>query len=141
MTEDINLQIAELSLRSWADRVIDEHYAVEDCYKCDEYLEDGIKAFKFVNYGEMVLREAAYRGLRPWTIEVDNTLKALFAFWAKTADEAELWIARIQKNGYELEHLAEFRKCREAVDEWIESRAWTDLSQATMGQMIDNADL
>ena len=92
-----------------SDDLMLRHAEAIDCRDCEDLLQLGIDAFKWLGRADRVIRSAVYRGLAEYDPSLDVALAALYAEWLKPCTFAEGWIAQQEQRGFRVDNLAEFR--------------------------------
>ena len=65
-----------------------------------------------------------------YTAEWHELISQLCGRWLVPCTKANAWIARVESNGHKVENLADFQRCSEAVQDWIERNEWHELAQS-----------
>lgn len=103
-----------------------EHHEAMDCWDCQDYLQLGIDAFRWLKRAEEVIRDAVYQGaLAGQERKFEHSLRTLYGAWLQPCDAAEQWAAQHIARG--LSNLDEFRKCRQDAEERYNQKAWLRL--------------
>lgn len=105
---------------SWAQ----QHAEAMECRDCEEFLQKGISAYKWLRRAEETMREADSEGLFDFDTELREAVGDLYQAWLQTLPLVENWIAALQQRGYSLDNLADFQAVREAVQDVIDQKDW-----------------
>lgn len=127
MSENVALRLAQLCVHEYADEcrdVLKDHAEAMNCRDCEEFLQKGINAFKFLRYAEEVMRQADYRGIESFTEELRETVGKLYGAWSGPCEMAEKWITALDKEGYVPDNLKAFREACDQVQEIVEQQEW-----------------
>jgi hypothetical protein len=119
----LELQLAQAQLQHFEeqlDPILRDHREAEDCRVCEQFLQHGIDAYKWLSRAEEAFLAAETEGVLEFTPELQQAIEALYHRWLAPCAAAEKWIARVEKSGYTVDNLAEFRNCCELVRDWIE---------------------
>ena len=115
------------------------HAEAIDCRDCEDLLQLGIDAFKWLGRADRVIRSAVYRGLAEYDPSLDVALAALYAEWLKPCTFAEGWIAQQEQRGFRVDNLAEFpSSCCEEVRAIVEAHEGT-LENDALVELRNNA--
>lgn len=133
--DNVNLQLAE-------------RYVARYCHKAtaisvlgpnggngrniDEFLQNGIEAYRWLCRAEETLREASYEGLFDFSSDVHEAFDALYLAWLKTSELAEPWIEVQRKEALPNELFHEYRQVRESIDEVVAQRDWAKQSRESL---------
>lgn len=134
MTENLTLRIAQNRVRAYTDESDDlmkRHEEAMECCDCEDLLQIGIDAHKWLRRAEDTMREAVYLGLFEFTHEVKETLDILYAAWLEPCEFAEKWILFLDKREYIPDNLAAFRNACEKVEDTLQHRDWQNLATST----------
>ncbi|MFO1019106.1 MAG: hypothetical protein U0903_00175 [Planctomycetales bacterium] len=127
MSENVALKLAEVCIHEYADESRDawkDHAEAMNCRDCEEFLQKGINAFKFLRYAEEVMRQADYRGIEPFTGDLRETVGRLYRAWFGPCEMAEQWIETLGGQGYFPENLKAFREACDQVQEIVDQQEW-----------------
>lgn len=107
---DSSLLIAQQRVRAYSERValIEQHAEAVKCRDCEDLLDCGIEAYKWLRKADESLREAAKAGFEVST-EVRESLDLLYRTWLRPCAHAERRIREQQEAGFEISNLADFR--------------------------------
>ncbi|MBS0266192.1 MAG: hypothetical protein JSS02_29955 [Planctomycetes bacterium] len=123
-----------------SDRLMREHGAAMKCRDCEEFLQQGINAFKWLRQADDFLREADAAGVEAYTAELRETFDLLYKKWLEPLAFAEQWIQENVKGGYAPDNLAEFSQICEEAREFVETREWRHLSRVARGKLSAQED-
>ncbi|MCE9545301.1 MAG: hypothetical protein K8T25_07265 [Planctomycetia bacterium] len=137
-TEMLELRIARESVQDFHDNLMQAHAEAMDCLECEELLDKGISAYKWLSQAEATLREGAARGICPFTDKLRQALETLYYFWLDPCKYAEERIAAALEKGYNPDNLQEFRDCCERVRAWIEENEWRKRTRATSRRLANS---
>ena len=86
-----------------------------ECRDCEEFLAEGIEAFRWLRTAEDIMREGDYQGVFEFTAELQKVLDLLYSAWLVPLEFVENWISSLAARGYTPKNLPKFRKvCEEA---------------------------
>jgi hypothetical protein len=139
--DSLSLRTARLHVHNYtgeSDDLIQRHAEGIDCRDCEDFLQLGIDAFKWLGRADHVIRSAVYRGLAEYDPSLDVALAALYAEWLKPCTLAEGWIAQQEARGFRVDNLAEFRACCEEVRAIVEAHEGT-LENDALVELRDDA--
>lgn len=117
---DLSLELAQKHTQSFADNVMHEHHGAMQCCDCEEMLEAGIKAFKWINIAERVLREADASGIVDLTNDMEESITKLWEYWLDPVEKAKLLIESSMSKGFVPDNIDEFHQVVEKAIEKIE---------------------
>ena len=120
MSSDLSFELAQKHTQSFAENVLHEHHDAMQCRDCEEMLEAGITAFKWIVIAEKVLREADQNGIMDLTLETENAITALWEYWIKPVEKAEQLIAQTLEKGFVPDNMNEFRNVKTIAIETFE---------------------
>jgi len=132
MIESLEYRIANGRVRDYdaqADahaKLINESERAQDCMDCEAFLEKGIKALSAIECFADIAREAHEEGVVDYkdSLKLQQAAELLFEMWHRRSEFAENWIAKCQRNGYDISYLVEWRASCERAQEWLERREW-----------------
>ena len=113
---DSSFLIAQQRVRAYSERdaLMEQHAQAMKCRDCEDLLDCGIEAYKWLRKADETLREAAKAGFDV-TVEVRDALDLLYRTWLGPCKHAERRIQEQQEAGFEVSNLAEFRDACEFV--------------------------
>ena len=130
--ETLDLQIARKRIQGYEeDALIRQSAEAVDCMDCEEFLNSGIQAFRWLDRAEETRREAIYQGLVEFDPTVAKAIEALYLAWLRPCTRAEQWIANVQSYGHIPNNLDEFRQCCEEVRDRVERQNWLKLASTS----------
>ena len=135
--ESLEFQLAEKQLLSFEqhdDPVLRYHSAAQDCYQCEQWLQAGISALKWLARSEETARAADAEGLADFTSEVDEAIKGLYVRWLRQSESALPWITRVTQNGFSLDQLPEFEECSSQVRDWLEQHEIYEIGRRNLAE-------
>jgi|GEM_PF-3099255 len=127
MTGNLCLNVAERRVREFADEadaLLASHSEAMECWKCQELLQKGIDAYRWLTQADAFLREADYQGVFDFSPELQDAVNTLYQAWLQPCEFAERRIVALLERGYQLDNLQEFREICEQVEEIIDNREW-----------------
>lgn len=129
MDSCLELELARNSLIDFTtatphDQVTARHVEAMECRKCEEKIQYGIQAFKWLVRAEETIREALYRNLIPPTRDPREALHTLYTAWLEQFEGVSEKIARHKEAGYECSGAAELYECANRVQEWLSDSEW-----------------
>ena len=98
------------------------HHEAMECRDCEDFLQLGIGAFKWIQRAEDSIRTAVCDGIVAFDVEIDKAITRLYHSWLGPCPDAEKWIKAQIDRGYRPDNLDEFRKCCEEVRDILEQR-------------------
>ncbi len=101
------------------DAVLREHFALQDCCKCDEFLELSAELITRLFRVEETFIAADAEGVQEWTAETDSILKSAFTALAALGEKLKVWMNRVEAAGYVLENRARFCASFEEISNWF----------------------
>lgn len=135
MLEPLELEIARAKIERYEhdadEAVVRDSKLAQECADCEEFLQTGIHALVWLERSEETIVEAVSEGVFEMTPRLEEAIEALHQAWLRPCGFAEKWIAKCQKNGYDIKNLAEFRDCCERAQDWLEQNAWHKQARAT----------
>jgi hypothetical protein len=90
-----------------------------NCRDCEEYLQKGITAFRWLERAEEVVTEAENDCVRANDQQVHDAIESLYRLWLGPCEYAEQWIAGVSEDGYFPDNIDEFRGCMTRATQWI----------------------
>lgn len=100
-----------------------EHCMAMECRDCEDFLQLGIDAFRWIQRAYDHMRQCVYDKKVAFSQEAENAVTDLYASWLLPCNHAQKW-AQIQLDrGYYPDNLDEFRQCREEVEDILEQRS------------------
>jgi hypothetical protein len=120
------------------DAVMKEHLAAMDCRGCEEFLEFGLNAFKWLISCDEAMHEADAQGLRDYRGALYDDVTGLFRMWQRRSQDALAWIARLEQRGYTPDNVSRFHAACEAVAAIVEDRDWHARSSATFHALAED---
>jgi hypothetical protein len=128
MIPSLELEIARHQLRRFVDagpdRALVEHHDAMECRDCEEFLQKGIDAYKWLSRAEEAFLQADADGVIELTDEIEQSVKKLYEGWQQPCTFAEKWIATLTQRDYCIDNLPEFRHCCSLVRDWLDRDAW-----------------
>ena len=134
MLESLEYRIAKGRIESYelsTDAIVRQSQQAQDCMDCEIFLEKGIRACEAITLFGEIVRDAIVEGHLEPTPDVIEIPQTLYSGWRKQSERAQEWIAKHVENGYDITNLAEFRKCCEHVQDWLERKDWLDRASKT----------
>jgi hypothetical protein len=128
MATDFSLQLAKKFVEQYEsryDEIMRRHSEAMECRDCEEFLLEGLNAFRWLRNAEETLCQAAVENL--CTTEEDmellkkgiEALNVLFAAWLRPREDAEKRIANLAGQ-FDVAHAADFRAACEYVERKIQ---------------------
>lgn len=118
------------------DKLMEEHSQAMECRDCEDVLQVGIEAYKWLAWCEETFREAHARGI-PSNGDADQALTMLLEAWLQPCGPAESWIDRLSRMGHAPHNLSEFREACDHVRALVEDRTWSDMTAAAFDELTD----
>ena len=134
MSINLCLTVAQRRVRDYtdeSDRLTAAHRDAMECRDCEEFLQHGINAYKWIKHADEFLREADYQGVAEMTQEVRDALDLLYKSWVSPCAFAERWIADTAEKGHEPDNLHSFREICEEARDVIQNREWRRMAHNT----------
>ena len=129
MSDTLVFDLAYLKVSRYAhefDDVITRHEDAMECRDCEERLQRGIDALRWLQSAERTLRQADYEGLRTFSPEAQQALYNLYEMWLATCEPANKWIAALGTKGYVPDNLALFTEACESATDLVQRRYYSD---------------
>jgi hypothetical protein len=137
---DYSLRLAEKHVEEYDERdkkLIAAYRAAMKCRDCEEFLQLGIDACKFIRQADTVLRQAAVEGLEV-PVEAKDALSRLYRGWLAPCPRAEERIKQQEMQGFKPSNLKEFRDACEYVTQQVRLLDMEKhLESAFQGQVFD----
>lgn len=143
ISNELSFRMAEASVRGYtqrADSWKQQHTEAMDCRDCEEFIQSGLEAFKWLCRSEQLVRQASYRGLCQFDDDTRSAFDMLYRAWLKPCDFAEEWIQKQVARGYTLDNLEEFRDACESVEYIIEHRGWVNETASSLQEQLSKED-
>ena len=130
---DYSLQIAERRVELYSD-LMAQHREAMACYTCEDFLEAGIQAEKWLRKADETLREAARLGINT-PDEARAEIDKLYARWLLPCPAADEMIAHFQARGFQISRLQAFKEAEQNVRRRIaKNEALADLDEMLEGR-------
>lgn len=108
------------------------------CRDCEDFLQLGLDAFKWISRFEEEIRSAAYNG----KVEIDQNLvgelTALYADWLGPCESAEQRIETQRVAGFVPSNADEFRRLCEQVRGLLEHRQWVEIGRSSHQRRMES---
>lgn len=117
MADSLAFRSAQTHVKCFSDEsnIIEQSNQALECRDCEDFLQLGIDAFRWLNRADESIRLAVFAGY-PHNEAADNALAALYKAWLDPCVPAERWIAIQEERGYHIDNLTEFRNCVAEVE-------------------------
>ncbi len=139
---DYSLQLAKKFVEEYGardDQLTQEHVAAMQCRDCEEFLEAGIEAQKWLRQSANVLREAARAGIEV-SRDAKEALDHLYRAWLRPCPNAEARIREQEERGFKVANLAEFQAARDHVMTRVQAMdLYATMDEAFRGGVFDDA--
>jgi hypothetical protein len=115
MANDVSIEVAKLRVQDFVskeEQLLADHHEAMECRDCEDLLDAGIQALAFVRSAEMILTEAARRGVAPVETPIVEAIRILYESWLRPCASAERWITELAGTGHAPNNLAEFRQAK-----------------------------
>lgn len=125
MTSSLELAMAQRLVKSYVGESGQwkaDHRDAMECWNCQEWLQKGIDAFRWLQRAEEAFTQAEFHGVHVMTAEERETIEALYVAWLVPCDSTDKWIATLVERGYSPNNLNEFREICEVVRRIIADR-------------------
>jgi hypothetical protein len=92
------LSIASQSVEEYSDTsaqsldAMKDHEVVKECWKCEDWLDRGLKAYQAISGADNLLRSGAEQGKFDLTHELQDLIVATYETWLQPSTHAEKWI-------------------------------------------------
>ncbi len=116
---------------SQTSELLSRHDEAMECRDCEDLLELGIGAFKWISRAEESWRSKIYDGEAAFDSETDKALTTLYEAWLRSYECAEQNIGAQIQRGYYPDNLDKFRACCEEVRDIVEQRALAEAARQT----------
>ena len=104
-------------------QIMQDHSLAMACRDCEDFLQMGIDAFRWLQRAEENIRDGAMSGAVSFNLEVDEAITRMYEKWLGPCDDAEMWVAEQLRQGFTPDNLNKFRACCEEVRDTIEKRS------------------
>jgi hypothetical protein len=105
------------------DAILAEQRAAMDCHHCEEFLQRGIAAYRWLERAEETVVQAETDCLLPFSPEAHAALDNLYRLLLRRFDEAESHARQVVADGFTPDNLAEFRECHARLSSWLMTQA------------------
>ncbi len=109
---------------SFNDSVLQAHQIAMDCRDCEEVLDRGLRAYKWLMTCDETRQAADACGLIDYRGELYEEVTGLFRQWMDSARHTQEWIRRLEQVRYAPANLPKFLDAIESVIATIEDREW-----------------
>jgi hypothetical protein len=137
---DYSLRIAQrhVELYSSQDKgLMAQHRQAMECRACEQFLNTGIEAYKWVKHADDVLREAARQGFEVKD-ECVEVLNLLYRQWLVPCRHAMKWVETQQANGFVIGNLEEFEAAKQDVRKQVQrQKDYATLDDTMQGKPFD----
>jgi hypothetical protein len=106
-----------------------------ECRDCEEHLQKGIVALKWLQSAERTLRQADYEGLKTFSPELQRALYRLYEKWLAPCEAAQKRIVSLEANGYSPDNLVAFAEACEIANDIVQRRYYSD----AVSDSVENA--
>ena len=141
MTHDYSLQLAQKRVDDYRrkDETIAAHEDAMACRDCEDFLESGIEAFKWLRRADLTLREAAVAGIQV-PDDAPEAIASLYRAWLVPCPHAQQRIKQQVERDFRLRNLREFQEACEYVKQQVRLLDMDDqLEGAFRGDVFDEA--
>lgn len=114
-----------------------QQFPTSEIRRCEEWLQSGIDAYKWLARSEEAARLADAEGLAELTPAADAAIAGLYQRWLAQYDLAEPWIANVLGEGHSLENLPNFQECGSLVRDWLEQHEFYLLGQQSLSEQFE----
>ena len=136
---DLSLRLAEKHIEEYRDRdaIISPHHEAMECRDCEDFLELGIEAYKWLRRADRMLRQAAVKGIDV-SAEATDALATLYRCWLIPCSHAEERIKQQEDRGFVPRNAEAFRDVREQVKQQVRLLGMEEqLESAFQGGIFD----
>ena len=117
--------------------LLSRHDEAMECLDCEDLLELGIGAFKWIGRAEQSWRSKIYEGEATYDGKTDYAITALYEAWLKSCEYAEQNITIQIQRGYYPDNLDKFRSCCQEVRDIVEQRALAAVARQSQSNCPD----
>ena len=119
-SQDYSLKLAEKHVSEYSnqDSFNERHREAMECRNCEDFLELGINAFKWLTQADETIRQAAIEGLEV-SENIPEVIATLYRAWLRPCDRAEALIKEQRERGFRLKNLNEFRDACDFVRQQV----------------------
>jgi hypothetical protein len=136
--ETLALRTARQHVQSYqqqSEEILAQYREAMESGNCEDHLQLGIEAFRWIERAEQRVEQAAYEGKITYEPKCARAITDLYEAWLVPCDAAEERIQALLSRGYDIENVAEFRECCvEAYDRleqrWLTHIAWKALAES-----------
>jgi hypothetical protein len=117
---DYSLRLAEKHVEEYRDKdaIISRHEEAMECCDCEDFLQLGIEACKWLRRADRTLRQAAVKGFDV-PPEARDALAKVYRFWLLPCPHAEERIKQQKSRGFTLGNLKDFQEACEHVKQQV----------------------
>ena len=113
MSGDYSLQLAQKHVDAF-DALMEQHRQAMKCRDCEELLQSGIDAYRWLTRADETIRQAAIEGFDV-PPEVVTALATMYRAWFKPCRYAEERIRDQERQGFAVTNVDAFRKAHDAM--------------------------
>lgn len=121
------------------DAVMEEHRAAIDRRDCEDSLQIGIVALRWLERAAETVIEAENDCLVPYSEEVHAAIQRLYEAWLQCGERAEATIGGVIAAGHTPDNLAEFHDCCSRARRWLATQAGIRAATLPHGQLAEYA--
>jgi hypothetical protein len=137
---EIAMRAAEGQVSLYIDqfeKLIKQHIHAMECRDCEDFLQSGIDAFKWIQRARQNYQQSIFDGQASHNIKIENQFTQLYQNWLTPCDNAEKWIKLQIDRGFYPDNLKEFRACCEEVRDLLEQRSLAENGRISRTQSPD----
>jgi len=105
------------------DAVIGAHRAAMNCHDCEEVLQRGIGAFRWLERAEETVVQAENDCLAPYSPEAHAAIEELYRLLTRQMGVADAHARQVIAGGFTPDNLAEFHDCQARAKAWVDTQA------------------
>ncbi len=139
LDQDYSLKLAKKHVEEYSkqDSIKALHNEAMECRDCEDWLEIGLEAFRWLKQADQTIRQAAVEGFAV-SSSAPNSIATLYRAWLRPCDRAEGLAKEQIGRGFRLKNLTEFREACEFVRQQVRIIDLEDaLDEAQQGEVFD----
>jgi hypothetical protein len=136
---DLSIQLARKQVEAYSaqDELMAQHHEAMKCRDCEEFLAMGIAAHNRLRQTEETAQDAAKEGIEV-SPDVMAAVKVLYRSWLRPCVHAEQRILELERAGYQVNNLADFRGACEDAKKRVQAFEMYDaIDDAFEGRIFD----